>query len=329
MLIFKHTNKKVIIITEHRTGSTVLAHATSYSDLELFEPPDIVLSDQILQMLNTMQTQGWQIALCIKDPMERRRSALELISLKSDTNNLASRAYFLRGLIAGNFNTYHGNIISTGYFNYTLNDFHLDWGTSCYYHLFVNQGIFPRLLHLHRGVDSDWSYTKSHVCLDFTEFMLELFDHEPKAQEKFKLHSEVYIKKYGQNHNSLPLSDTEASRMYLYDVYKKSIVHNTYIKNWGSRHEFLYDKDILRFSEWEDMELMMYESMVGLINGDQKLRSDSSKHVLRSVLSRLINCYGLDKGAILPTEIGNWYPSRNLLTHISSPLDYLKNLTNT
>lgn len=329
MLIYKHPTKKVIIITEYRTGSTVLNNATSYSDLELFEPRDIVLSDQIFQKLHTMQTQGWQIALCIKDPIERRRSALELISLRSDSTDISNQAYYLRGFITATMNENYEDIIKNGYFNYTLNDIHLDWGTSCYYHLIVNQGIYPTLLYLDRGVKSDWSYYKSNSLYDFTEFMLNLFDEDPKAQEEFESHSNIYTKKYNQKDNLLPVSETEEKRIYLYEIYRKAITHGSYIKSWRNNQEFLYDKDILSFSEWEDMEMLLYTHMVMMINSSQELRVNSSKIVLHSVLSRLIKYYGLDKGSVLPADIGKYYPARNLLIHIPCPMDYLEHLTNT
>lgn len=329
MLIFKYPNKKVIIVTELRTGSTVLGNATTYSDLELFETYNTVLTDQLFQKLNTMQSQGWQIALCVKDPMERRRSALELISLRSDSTDLTQRAYYIRGLVTGVNINYH-NIFENGYFSYTLNDGHLDWGTSCYYHLFVNQGIFPTLLYVDRGINSDWSYNKSHLSFDFTKFMLDLFDQDPSAQDQFSSDSNQYTERYNSKDILLPVSETEASRMYLYEIYKKTIEHSIYLKSWNNLQEDIYDKDVLRFSEWEDMEIQMYQHMIMMINSSQELRYNSSKIVIKHVLSRLIDCYGLEARPIPPMSMTiHHYPSKNFLMHIPDPLNYLNNLTKT
>ena len=103
-----------------------------------------------------------------------------------------------------------------------------------------------------------------------------------------------------------------------------------YLKSWNNLQEDIYDKDVLRFSEWEDMEIQMYQHMVMMINSSQELRYNSSKIVINHVLSRLIDCYGLEARPILPRSIAIYhYPSKNFLMHIPDPLNYLNNLTNT
>lgn len=311
-------DKKTLVITLNRTGSSVLRSLCDYTNREMSQK-----RYDYIDFISTKQQEGWEIALCVKDPHERRLSSLEFKArLVSSPEQCA---FYLRGLVSGHIPKDYHDFIDTGYIDFTLNDSHMDWGTSCYFHLLASQGIVPRLLFLNRNNFFDWYNVKSVSAADYTEYLENLINHDPMALEHFRSQYQIPLQKY-HNHNQFVedfgLTHTELSRLFLYEIYKKTITEKThYLYGLAKGHNgpLCELKTVLTFNEWEYMETQMYASMIESVNRDFQDRVQLSKIMIHRIVSRLIECYDVEK----MNNMRKHYPGKNLLFLIPNAQEFL------
>ena len=120
--------KKFGILTANRTGSSIMNQiAGSNNNLE---PAKSSISN-----LSELQNQGINLYMTIKEPAERRRSALDMICNLHDEPMY--NVMFLKGMIHSSLQNSQSTILP----DYIFSNSHMDWGNSVYYHVLKLKGI--------------------------------------------------------------------------------------------------------------------------------------------------------------------------------------------
>jgi len=138
---------KTLILTTNRTGSSHLF------DLSNVYPDKLIRQDRsynFYESLLEFQNKNYTIYLAIKDPTQRRISALTLMASYYDY--IEKNIYYLKGRIKQVQQQWHERALP----QYTLRDSHLDWGTSVLYHILKLKGIKVLPLLLNRS-DPAWN----------------------------------------------------------------------------------------------------------------------------------------------------------------------------
>lgn len=148
MMVFVSEPSKAMFITEVRTGSSNLTRLSEFGVLEFLgrEYDNNLGLENLCDLIKT-KYHDYKIYLCIRDPQIRRESALSMIISGGQGTSFTEDVASLRAMV-GEALKRSAYDKKYGFINYTLNDNHVDWGTSCYYHILVTKGIIPTLLHL-------------------------------------------------------------------------------------------------------------------------------------------------------------------------------------
>lgn len=132
--IYVSEEHHLAIVTVNRTGSSHLHNiATDLPEKLVSAEPTRELSH--LQILEDLQKKNYDLYLTIKDPTERRKSALQLIAHTYDTAE--RNIMYLKGQISA----IHENVRDTALPHYAMCNSHLDWGASVLYHVFKQKGL--------------------------------------------------------------------------------------------------------------------------------------------------------------------------------------------
>ena len=300
MIIFEYPSKKVLIVSHIRTGSSILHEVSQISDeltktWDLGGPlsgTDAVGNDapSNLEYIINKHQNGWEVVLSVKDPHQRRLSALQM-KVQGHRFDHHHCAGYIKGLVDANMLS-APQTLRQGYFDYTLNDGHMDWGSSCFYHLLVCLGVIPKLLFLrHSDAYFDMYFNIKHYPgqHEFTQYMKDLIKESPEVMERFENITNDQNSKFQSKHEG-SLSSTEYQRMFLYDVYKNYINHKT-SEIYEITDQFDFN-NFLSLSEWENMETEMHNYMLRSINQDHETRTLMSKLIFKRVLDKLKSCYG-------------------------------------
>lgn len=296
MIVYKSNLHNFLIITEKRTCSSFLLELTSYT--ELVHEPNNPDSQDLLQQILTEYQSGRQIYLVCREPVYRRTGALGMV-MSGET--LEHKIMNLRGLIQSEVSFYDTNK-SRGFINFTLNDSHLDWGTSVYYYVLRAAGIKVNILLADNNRFLDWQdrqwYTSEHLNLFLTE--------------KFDEYNYEYIPK---NY----MSDPDKDSIISYHAYAKAF------REGPDLIPYLDDNATLTFDTWTNLESTMYTRMVSIEHSnfsDQEIFK-FARSLLYEVLHTINQYYDQDQ---ISQRLHN-YPSRQLLRFypdINQTLAYLK-----
>lgn len=362
MFVYISEPSKSIFITELRTGSTSLHTLANFGVLKKFighernnmHPENTLDHDDMLSLCDTIKTDfhDYTVYMCIRDPLIRRESALTLITNQYIEQATYSECIsFLRGIVSETIK--NTGISKYGFVNYTLNDNHMDWGTSSYYHVFVINGIIPKLLHvknknlfripgfMHPGgceqIQSDES--------DYHKVILNIImEHHNDNQEAKNLWEEKdrqinndasnnqamdYAGRWNVNPVTVYKSATYQYYSNLFTVYDQQYRCNLVSNGVSHGHLGNPNTHFLPFQSWIDMETRLYHWAVAL---EEKNNRDATLKTSQWLLDKTLKTYAeyYDFPAIeeaYPDQI-TIYPGRKFLRLFSQ--DHLESfLTNT
>ena len=343
MKVFLSEASKTIFITEVRTGSMNLDALSKLGVLKVlgYRFENNIKLAELCDLIKT-EYANHKVYLCIRDPLIRRESALNMLS----TQNYSQATYsenvsYFRGMINETLKhqVRHSNL---GFLDYTLNDPHVDWGTSCYYHILVVNGIIPELLFLSNksmfvmptfiSNDTDAGMSDYHRVLNqiiIESGCQEAIERMQKEDEKVNARNEslpdlLYINLHP---NTLARKSTY---QYYYNIFD-SVTHCRYFDAW---RDWTQSDDPqpepLPFVSWIIMEAKMYQWAARLNSlRDHDLARASSKHLLNETLTTYAKYYRFHEvfSADQRGELVS-YPGRKFLRFFDA--DYLQNfLTNT
>lgn len=230
MQVYHSEAKSIVIITQNRTGSSVLNRLSKdHPDLIAFHCSSFLRHDwkDCLEELEKLEELGNTIYIAVKDPTLRRMSALDMLvghyhylnnadntplELEDLFSSVTNCCIYLQGFIAGQYKKHKNCPL----LDYNLSDTHMDWGNSVLYHLLKvkNIDVTPVMLDKDGSVRSAYlsgpdvkSEVQDRYVVTYISLLYDICSENKEAQEKV-----TNAMKY-QSYMS------RANRGMLYDVY--------------------------------------------------------------------------------------------------------------
>lgn len=296
---------KFALVTEQRCGSSVLNDISEFEDSPLVEVEEHNLDEWISESIKTNKA----IYVLCRDIHHKRSSA---VNMMTNHNTCREQVTFINGMIHSFVHHTSRTVEKCKFFNFCLDDSHLDWGTSVYYHFLRSKGVTnlcllwlkrPNLLETNTTIES----------LDI--FLLFNFRDYPEIEKFIRRNSEELRKSYDHNdsnvtYDRLSMTQSELSHLIVNEAYNKAFRELT-----DHRH------DVLKFSDWIWCEQFMNNTMISMYTSSGYDCPYTSAEVIDIVKEKLdiLDIAEIKKREDLGTIV--WWPGKRFMTLFSDVYD--------
>lgn len=275
---------KFTLVTEQRCGSSLLERISLCDDSPLVE----LRGDEVDHCVEEHITSEIPIYVLSRDLHQRRSSALKM-RLNGKNTEIVEHCNFLDGYISA-YITHNFSYNLLGFYNFCLNDSHLDWGTSVYYHYLKSRGVQNlKLLWLYRPTMLESGFRLPTL----TDFLAESFDHHEQIRK------EVYDQRVDLEGRYSNLTHNEVDNI---------VIHETYNKKFRELTD--HRDDVLKFSDWIWCEQFMNNTMKDMYLDRSTYESSE---VLKVVSQKLKVFNAIKINDFHDRQAITWWPGKRLM----------------
>lgn len=276
---------KFTLVTEQRCGSSLLERISLCNDSPLIVVRDNEFDDRCVEEHITSEI---PIYVLSRDLHQRRSSAIKM-RLNGRNTEMVDHLNFLDGYISA-YTTHNFSYSELGFYNFCLNDSHLDWGTSVYYHYLKSRGVKNlKLLWLYRPTMLESGF----YLPTLTNFLGENFKNHAEIREEIYDQQATLEGKYSTNKHN------EVENIVIYETYNKQFRELTDHRD-----------DVLKFSDWIWCEQFMNNTMIDMYHG---ISTYDSSEVLEVVSQKLKVLNAVNIIEFYNRQAITWWPGKRLM----------------
>lgn len=288
---------KFALVTEQRCGSSLLHEISEFEDSPLIQSKITNLDEWISKYKKSNKP----IYVLCRDIHHKRSSA---VNMQTHHNNCKDRVNFLNGIIHSYTERRYMEVDKCKFFNFCLNDSHIDWGTSVYYHFLRSKGVTNIcLLWLQRP-----NLLESNITIQSLDnFLTFIFKDYPEIDKHVRKHHEELKKSYDHGSTNytvdrMGMTIGEIGHIVILEAYNKAFRELTDHRN-----------DVLKFSDWIWCEQFMNNTMISMYTNSGYDCPYTSTEVLDIVREKLDI---MDMAQIKKCEeVGSliWWPGKRFM----------------
>lgn len=303
---------KFALVTEQRCGSSLLNNISS-NDIESSPLKEVDFgrmtdelnkTEQLTNWLSKCKETGTPIYVLSRDLHHKRSSAVNMKT--QGRGSLKDQIFFLQGYISSHIEQRSNEVDKMGFYNFCLNDSHLDWGTSMYYHFLKSMGAHDlSVLWLNRPTVLESNTDLRHL----THFLLTNFKDCPEVYSVINAEAQKLKRNYDAISGGMAPAVDGGPRLGMsYGETSRIVINEAYNKRFRELTD--HRDDILKFSDWIWCEQFMNNTMVDMTTQTGHTCPHTSSEVIDIVKKKLEI---IDMDEVIKNEVnGNliWYPGR-------------------
>lgn len=294
MVVYERPGK-FFLVTEQRCGSSFLYNISNLHDSPL--KPTTVNVNTVNKWLQEVIETNIPVYVLCRDIHHKRSSA---VNMKTHGKTLRDQVNFLQGIISTFTHEKSPEVKSCNFYNFCLNDSHLDWGTSVNYHFLKSKGIKnlnllwlqrPNLLEFNNDIQTLNNFLQFEGLTDCEAAQKYLSKHHNDLSKTYDAYKHF-------NSSNAGITPQENNHIILNESYNKIFRELTDHRD-----------DVLKFSDWIWCEQFMNNTMIDQ-NKTCSLTSSEIINIVRqkmdildqSEIKRLEATYGL-----------TWWPGKRFM----------------